>query len=102
MYGMGATVLPLPLKEGESSPHARMQTEKQGEFAMEPVELLARALCRQYNRGFEDATDDNPYGGEESAPGQEKYLDDLVDQNWREWVSEAEALMLSWAPSQQQ
>jgi hypothetical protein len=67
---------------------------------MEAVELLARALCRQYNRGFEDATDDNPYGGEESSSGQEKYLEGLVDENWQEWVEEAEALMTALAPKQ--
>lgn len=66
---------------------------------METVELLARALCRQYNRGFEDATDDNPYGGEESAVGQDKYLQDIVDENWREWVGEAESLLMSFAPA---
>lgn len=66
---------------------------------METVELLARALCRQYNRGFEDATDDNPYGGEESAAGQDKYLQDIVEENWREWVAEAESLMMSLAPA---
>lgn len=62
---------------------------------METVEMLARALCRQYNRGFEDATDDNPYGGDESAAGQEQYLADLVEENWTEWVGEAEALLHS-------
>jgi hypothetical protein len=69
---------------------------------MESVELLARALCRQYNRGFEDATDDNPYGGDESAPGQEKYLENLVDENWREWIPEAETIMTSMAPDRKQ
>jgi hypothetical protein len=67
---------------------------------MEAMELLARALCRQYNRGFEDATDDNPYGGESSGPGQEKYIEDLVGANWQEWVGEAEALMKSLVPNQ--
>jgi hypothetical protein len=66
---------------------------------MEPIEMLARALCRQFNRGFEDATDDHPYGGEESALGQAKYLDDLVEENWREWIGEAETLMVSLTPS---
>jgi hypothetical protein len=69
---------------------------------MENVELLARALCRQYNRGFEDATDDNPYGGEESAEGQETYLADLVEENWHEWIAEAEALMSSLTPQPNQ
>jgi hypothetical protein len=69
-----------------------------GAFVMETAEVLARALCRQYNRGFEDATDDNPYGGEEAALGQEKYLESLVDENWREWIEEAEALMMSLQP----
>jgi hypothetical protein len=64
---------------------------------MEATEILARALCRQFNRGFEDATDDNPYGGEETAAGQAKYLDDLVEENWREWIGEAEALMAALA-----
>jgi hypothetical protein len=67
---------------------------------METTELLARALCRQYNRGFEDATEDNPYGGDESAAGQEKYLEDQVEENWREWLGEAEALMTSLATKQ--
>ncbi|MDB5728567.1 MAG: hypothetical protein JWR25_1383 [Noviherbaspirillum sp.] len=62
---------------------------------METAELLARALCRQYNRGFEDATDDHPYGGADSAEGQEEYLASLVDENWREWVEEAESLLAS-------
>jgi hypothetical protein len=69
---------------------------------MEAVELLARALCRQYNRGFEDATDDNPYGGEESAHGQETYLGNAVEENWREWIGEAEALIISLASTQKQ
>jgi hypothetical protein len=60
---------------------------------MESTELVARALCRQYNRGFEDATDDNPYGGEESAPEREKYIDSLVEENWREWIEEAKTLV---------
>lgn len=67
---------------------------------MEAVEVVARALCRQYNRGFEDATDDNPYGGEETAPAQEKYLQELVEENWREWIGEAESLLVSLAPKQ--
>lgn len=67
---------------------------------METAELLARALCRQYNRGFEDATDDNPYGGEDSAPGQEQYLQSLVEENWREWIEEAESLLASLKPKQ--
>ncbi|HEV7929481.1 MAG TPA: hypothetical protein VGP12_05040 [Nitrosospira sp.] len=67
---------------------------------MEPAEALARALCRQYNRGFEDATDDNPYGGEESAPGQETYIDSLVEENWHEWIEEAETLLMSLQPKQ--
>jgi hypothetical protein len=65
---------------------------------MDNAELLARALCRQYNRGFEDATDDNPYGGEESAEGQERYLTSLVEENWREWIAEAESLLPSIQP----
>jgi hypothetical protein len=65
---------------------------------MEHAELLARALCRQYNRGFEDATSDNPYGGEDSAIGQEQYLATLVEENWREWIEEAESLLISLRP----
>jgi hypothetical protein len=67
---------------------------------MDAVELLARALCRQYNRGFEDGTDDNPYGGADSSEAQEKYLDGLVDENWQEWIAEAETLISSLAPNQ--
>jgi hypothetical protein len=67
---------------------------------METAELLARALCRQYNRGFEDATDDNPYGGEESAPRQQQYLESLVEENWREWIEDAESLLVSLKPKQ--
>lgn len=59
---------------------------------MTRVELLARALCRQYNRGFEDGTDDDPYGGEQSTAGQETYLRALVEDNWREWIGEAQLL----------
>lgn len=69
-------------------------------FVMDAVELVARALCRQYNRGFEDGTDDNPYGGADSGQDQEKYLDGLVDENWREWITEAETLLSSLASSQ--
>lgn len=65
---------------------------------MDTTELLARALCRQYNRGFEDATDDNPYGGEESVVEREKYVDTLVDENWREWIEEARTLIASLQP----
>lgn len=71
-------------------------------FVMDAVELLARALCRQYNRGFEDGTDDNPYGGADSGQEQETYLDGLVNENWQEWLSEAETLLSSLTPKQKQ
>ncbi|MDB5842469.1 MAG: hypothetical protein JWQ23_4421 [Herminiimonas sp.] len=62
---------------------------------MDTVEIVARALCLQYNRGFEDATDDNPYGGADSAAEQEMYVAALVDDNWEEWTEEARTLIAS-------
>jgi hypothetical protein len=67
---------------------------------METAEILARALCRQYNRGFEDATDDNPYGGADSAEAQEEYLAGLIEENWNEWAEEAQELLKSLRPQQ--
>ena len=55
-------------------------------------EMLARALCREYNRGFEDGTDDHPYGSALSDEAQNQYLDSVVEKEWRDFVDMANDL----------
>lgn len=38
------------------------------------VEIISKALAIEYLRGFEDATDDRPYGGKSTHEEQEDYL----------------------------
>ena len=53
--------------------------KKENDMATDIIELIAKELFREYSRGFEDATDDYPYGGSTFKGTEEEYLDRAVE-----------------------